>query len=162
QEGMETTSTIATDQPAIRLGDLAVDRTVLLTTYRRDGTPVGTPVHIARDEMGVYVRTFDPSGKLRRIRRDPHVTVAACTVRGRGPGPGGRAPPPGRGGAPPRRGRPPPRPQIPPAARRVDPLVPPPQACGDDTHPAARRMTQGAADFGHYRDHLVRVAYRLL
>ena len=84
---METTTTIATNQAAGRVGDLADAGTVLLTTYRRDGTPVGTPVHIASDDLGVYVRTFDPSGKLRRIRRDPHVTVAACTLRGRVMGP---------------------------------------------------------------------------
>src|SRR5262249_61432708 len=83
QESMETTTTIATNQAAGRVGDLADARTVLLTTYRRDGTPVGTPVHIPSDDLGAYGRTFDPSGKLRRIRRDPHVTVAACTLRGR-------------------------------------------------------------------------------
>ncbi|HET9609104.1 MAG TPA: pyridoxamine 5'-phosphate oxidase family protein, partial [Acidimicrobiales bacterium] len=47
------------------------ERNVLLTTYRRDGTPVSTPVHIAVVGDIAYVRTFDPSGKLKRLRRNP-------------------------------------------------------------------------------------------
>jgi PPOX class probable F420-dependent enzyme len=62
---------------------LAEADTVLLTTYRRDGTPVGTPVHaVVRDDVA-YVRTFAPSGKMTRIRRSPDVDVAPCTLRGR-------------------------------------------------------------------------------
>jgi uncharacterized protein len=34
---------------------------VLLTTYRRDGTPVGTPVNIAVEGDHAYVRTWDTS-----------------------------------------------------------------------------------------------------
>ena len=34
-------------------------QTVLLTTYRRNGTPVGTPVHIAVDGDRAFVRTWD-------------------------------------------------------------------------------------------------------
>ena len=66
-------------------------RNVLLTTYRRDGTPVGTPVHIAVVGDIAYVRTFDPSGKLKRLRRNPDVEIAPCTVRGRATGLGMRA-----------------------------------------------------------------------
>jgi uncharacterized protein len=67
--------------------------TVLLTTYRRDGTPVETPVNIAVAGSVAYVRTFDPSGKLKRLRHDPAIEIAPCTVRGRptGPSVSGRA-----------------------------------------------------------------------
>jgi uncharacterized protein len=58
-------------------------RNVLLTTFRRDGTPVGTPVHIAVVGAVAYIRTFEPSGKLKRMRRNNHVEIAPCTVRGR-------------------------------------------------------------------------------
>lgn len=34
-------------QRAALLAPLARQRTILLTTFRRDGTPVGTPVHLA-------------------------------------------------------------------------------------------------------------------
>ena len=66
-------------------------RTVSLTTYRRDGTPVATPVHIAVVASTAYIRTFDPSGKLKRIRRSSAVEIAPCTVRGRVTGPAMRA-----------------------------------------------------------------------
>jgi PPOX class probable F420-dependent enzyme len=66
-------------------------RNALLTTYKRDGTPVGTPVHIAVDGRVAYVRTFDPSGKLKRIRNNPRVELAPSTLRGRPTGPTMRA-----------------------------------------------------------------------
>jgi PPOX class probable F420-dependent enzyme len=59
------------------------ERQVLLTTYKRDGSAVGTPVHIAVAGPVAYVRTFDPSGKHKRLRRNPHVEIAPCGLRGR-------------------------------------------------------------------------------
>ena len=66
-------------------------RTILLTTYRRDGTPVGTPVHVAVDGDRAFVRTWDTTWKLKRIRNDPSVEVRPSTVGGRTTGPGLRA-----------------------------------------------------------------------
>lgn len=60
---------------------------VLLTIYRRDGRPVGTPVSIAVDEDRAFVRTWDTSGKFKRIRNNPEVEVAPYTVLGRATGP---------------------------------------------------------------------------
>jgi len=51
-------------------------RAVLLTTYRRDGRPVGTPVSIAVDEDRAFFRTWDTTGKFKRIRNNPEVEVA--------------------------------------------------------------------------------------
>lgn len=62
---------------------LGSSKTVLLTTFRRDGTPVGTPVHVVSDGGRLFIRTFDPSGKLKRIRHTPDVLVAPFTARGR-------------------------------------------------------------------------------
>lgn len=62
-------------------------RTVLLTTFRRDGTPVGTPVHIAVEGDRAFFRTWDTTWKLRRIRRNPAVTIAPATTRGTPTGP---------------------------------------------------------------------------
>jgi PPOX class probable F420-dependent enzyme len=67
------------------------ERQILLTTFRRDGTPVGTPVHVAVEGDVAYVRTFDPSGKLKRIRNNAEVEVAPSTVRGRPTGLASRA-----------------------------------------------------------------------
>lgn len=69
----------------------ARQRTILLTTYRRDGTPVGTPVHVAVAGDHALVRTWDTTWKLRRIRRNPEVTIAPATARGIPTGPPRRA-----------------------------------------------------------------------
>jgi len=57
-------------------------RTALLTTYKRDGTPVATPVTIAVYGDHAYVRTWDSAWKARRMRNNPAVSVAPATVRG--------------------------------------------------------------------------------
>jgi PPOX class probable F420-dependent enzyme len=58
-------------------------RTALLTTYKRDGTTVATPVTIAVDGDRAYVRTWDTAWKAKRMRSNPAVLVAPSTVRGR-------------------------------------------------------------------------------
>ena len=61
--------------------------TVLLTTRRRDGSTVDTPVNLAVDEHGVgYFRTWSTSGKAKRLRNFPGVRVAPCSVTGRAQG----------------------------------------------------------------------------
>src|SRR4051794_19151483 len=61
-------------------------RTVLLTTYKRDGTGVDTPVSIAVDGDHAYVRTFHTAWKAKRLRNNPEVEVAPSTVRGKATG----------------------------------------------------------------------------
>lgn len=58
-------------------------RYVSLTTFRRDGTPVATPVWLVAWEDDIAVWTNAGSGKVKRLRRNPSVTVAPCTIRGR-------------------------------------------------------------------------------
>jgi uncharacterized protein len=78
---------------ASTLESLGAAQFVLLTTFRRDGRAVGTAVWVARvgDELGVW--TVADSGKVKRIRRNPAVTVTVCDRRGRprGPAVSGRA-----------------------------------------------------------------------
>jgi uncharacterized protein len=63
-------------------------RTVLLTTRKRDGTTVGTPVNIALGPDGrAYFRTWSATGKAKRIRNFPKVQIAPCTARGKATGP---------------------------------------------------------------------------
>ncbi|AXY52379.1 F420-dependent protein [Rhodococcus ruber Chol-4] len=62
--------------------DLAAAKYVLLTTFRRDGTPVPTAVWAAADADRLLVWTVTDSYKVRRLRRDPRITVAVCDVRG--------------------------------------------------------------------------------
>lgn len=65
---------------------LAGEKYVLLTTFKRDGTGVGTPVHLAVDGDRAYFRTWDTTWKLKRIRNNPEVEVAPSTFRGRATG----------------------------------------------------------------------------
>lgn len=62
---------------------LADERFVSLTTYRRSGDAVSTPVWIARDGEELIVTTPRRSGKVKRLRNDPRVTLAPCDRRGR-------------------------------------------------------------------------------
>lgn len=62
---------------------MAAERYVALTTFRRDGTPVATPVWIAPLDDELVVITLDETWKVRRLQRDPRVEVRPCDVRGR-------------------------------------------------------------------------------
>jgi PPOX class probable F420-dependent enzyme len=66
-------------------------QTVLLKTYRRDGTPVGTPVSIAVDGGRAFIRTWDTARKFKRIRHNPTFEIAPSTFRGTPTGPAVRA-----------------------------------------------------------------------
>ncbi|WP_406390940.1 PPOX class F420-dependent oxidoreductase [Streptomyces sp. NBC_00887] len=65
------------------LQDFARSEYVSLTTYRKDGTPVATPVWAAADGDVLYVWTRSDSWKVKRLRNDPRVVVTVCDVRGR-------------------------------------------------------------------------------
>ncbi|GLI27346.1 PPOX class F420-dependent oxidoreductase [Agromyces rhizosphaerae] len=59
---------------------------VLLTTFKRDGTGVGTPVWAVPVETdrgtGIRIWTARNTGKVKRIRNGSRVTVAPCSMRG--------------------------------------------------------------------------------
>lgn len=63
--------------------ELATSKYALLTTYKKDGTPVGTPVWVAPDGDRILVWTNRKSWKVKRLRRNPQVTVQPCDNRGR-------------------------------------------------------------------------------
>jgi PPOX class probable F420-dependent enzyme len=57
---------------------------MLLTTFRKDGTGVATPVWtVPADDGRIGMWTAAGTGKEKRLRRDPRVTVQACSARGR-------------------------------------------------------------------------------
>ena len=65
---------------------LATAKYVALTTFRRTGAPVTTPVWFAPsvDEPAVFVViTLDDSGKTKRLAHTPRVELQACDMRGR-------------------------------------------------------------------------------
>jgi hypothetical protein len=124
-------------------------KTVLVTTYRQDGRPVGTPVSLAVDGDHAYLRSFEQAGKTRRLRHNPRVEVAPSTARGRPtdrPGHPGHGQTPGGRRVPAR--RPPAGPQAPFAARRAGAVDPSPGS-GQDRQDGP--FSADALDHGHVR-----------
>jgi len=56
---------------------------ISLVTFRRTGQEVRTPVWFAERDGKLYVMTRNDSGKFKRIRNQPQVRLAACTMRGK-------------------------------------------------------------------------------
>jgi uncharacterized protein len=81
-------SATATPLPPERgLESLHAHKYCLLTTFRKSGEPIPTPVWFGLADGRGYFRTEAGVGKVKRIRNDPRVRVAPCTVRGRPLGP---------------------------------------------------------------------------
>jgi uncharacterized protein len=63
---------------------LSDEKYVLLTTFRRDGTPVAAPVWVVPLEGDTFgFATSSKSGKAKRLAHTSRVTVQASDVRGR-------------------------------------------------------------------------------
>ena len=60
---------------------------ISLESFKRNGDGVKTPVWFVRHDEVLYVYTEADSWKVKRIRNNPRVRVAACTVRGQVKGP---------------------------------------------------------------------------
>ena len=82
---------MSTERSTSPFGRFARQKTVALTTFRRDGTRVSTPVNIVVDGDHAYFRTPHVTGKAKRLRSDPAVELAPSTFRGTPTGPGMRA-----------------------------------------------------------------------
>jgi len=66
------------------LSELKDQRYISLTTFKRDGTAVSTPVWVVSDDgRRLLVWSAAKTWKVRRIRRDPRVLVAPSTFRGK-------------------------------------------------------------------------------
>jgi uncharacterized protein len=60
---------------------------VCLTTFRKSGVGVSTPLWFAEIDAKLYAMTRNDSGKYKRIRNNPNVKLAPCTIRGKVIGP---------------------------------------------------------------------------
>lgn len=60
---------------------------VSLTTFRKTGVGVATPVWFGEEDDKLYIMTRSDMGKTKRIRNNPQVRVAPCTIRGKVTGP---------------------------------------------------------------------------
>ncbi|MFD7322574.1 PPOX class F420-dependent oxidoreductase [Streptomyces sp. NPDC059875] len=62
--------------------ELRRGRYVSLTTFRKNGTGVATPVWYAVEGGELYAWTRSDSWKVKRLRNDPRVVVSVCDLRG--------------------------------------------------------------------------------
>ena len=62
------------------LQQIASGKYVSLTTFRRNGSPVATPVGALVSDGVLYVLTPPDTGKVKRIRRNSIVGIAPCTA----------------------------------------------------------------------------------
>jgi len=60
---------------------------ISLTTFRKNGQVVNTPVWFAERDGKLYVKTRSDSGKYKRIRNNPQIKVTACSMSGKIIGP---------------------------------------------------------------------------
>jgi PPOX class probable F420-dependent enzyme len=60
---------------------------IQLTTFRRSGAGVPTAVHVVVDGDEAFFRSWNTTGKAKRLRHTPDVRVAPSGIRGRPRGP---------------------------------------------------------------------------
>jgi uncharacterized protein len=70
-------------RPAADLAALFPGRYLSVTSFKRDGTGVATPVWFVSDGERLLALTDLHSAKVRRIRRNPRVLIASCRADGK-------------------------------------------------------------------------------
>jgi|TARA_B100000470_G_C19690704_1_gene346346 hypothetical protein len=53
-----------------------------LETYRKDQTPVKTPVWFVIDNDQLYITTKETTGKVKRLRNNQNARIAVCSMKG--------------------------------------------------------------------------------
>jgi uncharacterized protein len=67
--------------------ELTGQKYISLASFRKNGEPVHTPVWFGEKDNKLYVMTRSDSGKYKRIRNNPKIRIAPCTMRGQITGP---------------------------------------------------------------------------
>ena len=63
--------------------DLGREQCIALTTFRKIGQAITTPVWFAQSNGTIFVETHGDAGKLKRLRHTARVTLAPCTYSGK-------------------------------------------------------------------------------
>ena len=71
----------------IDFAPLGTTKFLLLTTYRRNGSPVPTPVCHAMEDGVIYLVTRTDTGKAKRVRNQSRALISSCDVKGTPLGP---------------------------------------------------------------------------
>ena len=53
-----------------------------LETYKRDNTPIQTPVWFVIDNDQLYITTKETTGKVKRLRNNQNARIAVCSMKG--------------------------------------------------------------------------------
>lgn len=73
--------------PDSRLAQFGGHKYIALETFRKNGQGVKTPIWFVLHNDALYAYTEADSWKIKRIRNNPRVRVAACNIRGDVKGP---------------------------------------------------------------------------
>ncbi len=66
--------------------NLDVKKYIALETYKKNNQPVKTPVWFVIHNELIYVITREKTGKVKRLRNNPSVRIAPCTLFGKATG----------------------------------------------------------------------------
>ena len=63
--------------------DQFIDQKYLsLETYKRDNTPIQTPVWFVTENDHLYITTKETTGKVKRLRNNQNARIAVCSMKG--------------------------------------------------------------------------------
>ena len=63
--------------------DQFIDQKYLsLETYKRDNTPIQTPVWFVTENDQLYITTKETTGKVKRLRNNQNARIAVCSMKG--------------------------------------------------------------------------------
>jgi len=65
-----------------RLEQFIDQKYINLETYRRDQTPVKTPVWFVIEKDQIYITTKETTGKVKRLRNNQNARIAVCSMKG--------------------------------------------------------------------------------
>ena len=65
-----------------RLQQFTVQKYINLETYKKDQTPVKTPVWFVIENDQIYITTKETTGKVKRLRNNQNGRIAVCSMKG--------------------------------------------------------------------------------
>ena len=65
-----------------KLEEFLDQKYINLETYKKDGTPIRTPVWFVIDKNLIYVITRESTGKVKRLRNNQNVRIVPCSFKG--------------------------------------------------------------------------------
>lgn len=63
--------------------NLHSEKYISLETFRKNNRPIRTPVWFVIENDLIYVITREKTGKVKRIKNNPHVKISPCTFTGK-------------------------------------------------------------------------------